>query len=96
MTAVQSSPSSDFERSIERARHISPIELRACKPAQIKRRQRPLMQHRNITGFEHYTEVSLDSRGIGFEQCGCALAAGRSPERGWLSDDLQTIKRGRQ
>ena len=57
MTAVQGPTGSDYERFVERSRHISAIDLRAYKPAQMERRLRSLMQRKNIRGFDLLAEL---------------------------------------
>lgn len=57
MTALQTPPGSDYERFVERSRHISAIDLRAYKPAQMERRLRSLMQRKNIRGFDLLAEL---------------------------------------
>jgi chemotaxis protein methyltransferase CheR len=55
--AVQTPAGADFERFVEMSRHVSSIDLRAYKPAQMERRLRSLMRRRAISDFDSYAKL---------------------------------------
>lgn len=57
MSATRTTISADYARFVEDSRHISAIDLRAYKPAQMERRLRSLMARKKIPGFRSYARL---------------------------------------